>query len=279
MEKFIVYNMLVGLNDRLGRSREASQYLSEAKLLSHGNPRFEVYMKKKEKWLSFERYYQNISIDEKKKGFRENLCSRPEVFREMYILGELYKRTGRLNTAQSWFSTICEAEDLKSAALKHGAAERLKEVSDIVKTAGTDDMPGPDDAELLRNIRQGLGKVAYYTRKGMQKKGLSSKVCLYVLRKAGYAVMVFRDANGYYPESFEELWEHISIRERSEINYFCCPVSGKPYLYHPAKTGYVSWPLVCDPEPHLFKNKGRRYGVFRSNGKITMEKSVPGEIR
>ncbi|MFC1479473.1 DUF2225 domain-containing protein [Planctomycetota bacterium] len=281
MEKFIIYNMLVGLNDRLGRSREASQYLSRVDMLNFGKEPepFERYIKKKKRWLSFERYFQNVAIEEKKKGFSLNLSSRSEIFTEMYILSELYKRTGRLNTAAMWCRTMLELKDLESAALKHGAGKQLKEISNIMKTGGADDVLGPDDAEILKNIKDGLGTVSWYSRNGVSKKGLSPSVCNYVLTKIGYALVVFKDKRGFYPDSFEELWEKMTIRGRSEVNYFCCPVSGKPYLYHPAKTGYKSWPLVCDPEPHLFKDKGKRYGVFRTDGRITAEKTIPAEIK
>lgn len=279
MERFIVYNMLVDLNDRLGRYNETTSFFSKAESIPHSNPRFTIYMKKKSKWLSYERYFQNVSIDEKKKGLNQNICSRSEVLREIYILGELFKRTGQLNTALNVFRTLYNAPDLDEPSLKHGASEQMKETARILKGQGSEDVPAPDDLALLQNIREGLGTVTYYVNRGIQKKGLPEAVCGHVIKKTGYSIVVFKDKHGYYPDSFEELWEKMSVRERSAVNYFCCPVTGKPYLYHSAKTGYTSWPLVCDPESHMGGDRGKRYRVFWSNGKITEEKAVPGELK
>ena len=101
--------------------------------------------------------------------------------------------------------------------------------------------------------------------------GANQADCAVILNMIGKAVLDFAFRNDTWPQTIGELWERGVISDRNYLNRFCCPVSGKPYLYTylpgDVSTTSPSTVVVTTSEP-VPTNQGPRYGIFLGNATV-----------
>ena len=140
------------------------------------------------------------------------------------------------------------------------------------------------DKELLTNVVfNNLGSPEYVNPAWKPVTGATQTECARLLDMVGKATMDFAFRNNTWPKSLGELWSRDIIRDRNVVNRFCCPVTGKAFLYQELPTDMKDTSpmtaLVTTAEP-VPTNPGPRYGVFLAN--LTMAWSArpvkPGEL-
>jgi hypothetical protein len=112
--------------------------------------------------------------------------------------------------------------------------------------------------------------------------GATQADCARLLDLVGKATMDFAFRNSTWPKSLGELWSRDVIRDRNVVNRFCCPVTGKPFLYQEPPSGISTTSpklvLVATAEP-VPTNQGPRFGVFLANATLVWSSRPvkPGE--
>ncbi len=142
---------------------------------------------------------------------------------------------------------------------------------------------GPDKELLNAIVFDGLGTSEYVSPSWKAATGATQADCALLLDLVGKAVLDFTFRNEQWPATLGVLWERELIHDRNYVNRFCCPVTGKPFVYQ-APSGNLTTMnpatvLLTTAEP-VPTNQGPRYGVFLGNA--TMAWSVtpvkPGEM-
>lgn len=140
------------------------------------------------------------------------------------------------------------------------------------------------DKELLTNVVfNNLGSPEYVNPAWKPVTGATQTECARLLDMVGKATMDFAFRNNTWPKNLGELWSRDIIRDRNVVNRFCCPVTGKAFLYQELtseitatspKTVLVA---TADPVP---TNQGPRYGVFLANATMVWSARPvkPGEL-
>ncbi len=277
LEEAVVYSMLIGINDRLGRYHDVQKYIKLGEIPIDEEQRVFYYIKEIEEYYSHETAFLEKALNFKKKGFSEANYARPKLLNEIYLVGEFSKRTGNTDGAIYWFSLLAGLPDTPRV-LKGSADLRLEELKKITAAGGNSGGATPQDRRLGDSIKDGLGNVEYYVKNQFALKKQNPEVCKTLLKRIGNALLVFKSDKGYYPDSFQQLWDENYIQSPILVNYFCCPVSGKPYLYTQPKTGFFIWPILTDTVPHPWITPSPLYGVFSTNGFFTREAEKPKEV-
>ncbi|MBA3939117.1 MAG: hypothetical protein H0X38_16850 [Planctomycetes bacterium] len=142
---------------------------------------------------------------------------------------------------------------------------------------------GADKRLLDALVFEHLGSSDYHSPSWKPTTGATKRECEFLLSFIGKATVDFAFRNNTWPKTFGELWEHDVIRDRNYVNRFCCPVTGKPFLYKQLD-GDVSHiapktVVIATADP-VDTNQGKRFGGFLANDTVIWSATplVPGEL-
>jgi hypothetical protein len=130
---------------------------------------------------------------------------------------------------------------------------------------------GQDKTLLTAIVFDRLGYADFVNVGWKPVTGANKEDCAVILNIIGKAVLDFGFRHDTWPQTIGELWERGIISDRNYLNRFCCPVSGKPYLYTQL-TGNISttspWTIIVATAEPVPTNQGPRYGVFLGNATV-----------
>jgi hypothetical protein len=142
---------------------------------------------------------------------------------------------------------------------------------------------GADKALLTAIVFDRLGFADFVNSGWRPVTGATQADSAVILDLIGKAILDFAYRNDTWPQSVGELWERGIIHDRNYLNRFCCPVTGKPYLYQhlPGDVSTTSQATViltmAEPVP---TNQGPRYGIYLGNNTVAWSATPvkPGQL-
>jgi hypothetical protein len=223
----------------------------------------------------------------------------PEI---MLGVAEGLRRTGDLARAMDWYLALAKISEtqpkLRDEIRGQGKAPG-PEASYLVGIGWTADLyiaaltksglvhpgvPSGQDKRLLDAIVfENLGSSEYQNPNWKAITTGTQADCALLLDAIGKAVMDFAFRKQSWPKNLGELWDYGVVRDRNYLNRFCCPVSGKPFLYQelPGDVSTTSPKTIILATPTTVKTiQGDRYGGFLANLTLVWSANplTPGEV-
>lgn len=214
--------------------------------------------------------FLNIAVNAFCQAMANEEFARPHLPEVLLAVAECQRRTGNLDNAMNWYLALTQMDETQPQLRSELRAQKKvpsmeapfpmllawraeEQMAKLVKAGVQHNgrIGGPHSDLLNAVLNQGLGTPSYKNPAWKPRTGAGIPEVQVLLDDIARRVLVFRErTKGEWPRSLDDLWMRGIVRDRNQLNRFCCPSSGKPLRFaqligdQPARTV-----LLACPEP------------------------------